>query len=355
MSYTRNYSETITVEGSKSETVSWGPSENGGSKTVTIYYTEHVPVNVNVHVDTTPFDSSVNHCSNNVNILTGAVVATEVAEIASIDKNSKKVANTIIDGFFGYIRSEISQQIAELTQNIDAQMMHLKELMHSCRSKQIQMEGDYHRISGRYVKIFEDLNNELSNRIFEMDKPAFVFKKETDKQKIRTSDNDLVNMVSIFGSDSGDLQARIGVSIAKKRALDTLNKAKIFLWQQKKLGYTIEKSMLNESITSTIFSPVCFLETHNAGNQIDKSVFVAEYLSTQNDNGQKNELIDQFSSGSMNWGLLDPDDQKKIILYLNDELNRNSLANDQHSVRVREMIQKIALIGSINAINIQKN
>jgi hypothetical protein len=215
------------------------------------------------------------------------------------------------------------------------------------------MEGDYHRISGRYGKIFEDLNNELSNRIFEMDKPAFAFKKETDKQKIRTSDNDLVNTVSIFGADSSDLQARIGVSIAKKRALDTLNKAKVFLWQQKKLGYTIEKSMLNESISCTMFSPVCFLETHNAGNQIDKSVFVAEYLSTQNDNGQKNELIDQFSSGSMNWGILLQDDQKKIVLYLNDELNRNSFANDQHSLRVREMIQKIALIGSINAINIQ--
>lgn len=353
MSYSRSYSETVTGRVYKTVYVDYPSSENGGSTSYTIDEEVDIPININIDVDTDPFDRSVDHCSNNVNLLTGAVVATEVAEIASIDKNSKKVANTIIDGFFGYIRSEISQQIAELTQNIDAQMMHLKELMHSCRSKQIQMEGDYHRISGRYVKIFGDLNNELSNRIFELDKPAFVFKKETDNQKIRTSDNDLVNIVSIFGSDSGDLQARIGVSIAKKRALDTLNKAKIFLWQQKKLGYTIEKSMLNESISSTIFSPVCFLETHNTGNQIDKSVFVADYLSGLNEKSQTNELIEQFSLSTMNWGVLEQDDQKRIVLYLNDELNSKSFANDQHSVRVREMIQRIAIIGSINAINIQ--
>lgn len=353
MSYTRSYHDTVTGRIQKTVYVDYPADQNRGSVPYTIDEEIDIPIDVFIDVDTAPFDRSVDHCSNNVNLLTGAVVATEVAEIASINKNSKKVANTIIGGFFGYIRSEISQQVAELTQNIDAQMMHLKELMQSCRSKKKQMEGDYHRISGRYVKIFEDLNNELSNRIFELDKPAFVFKKETDNQKMRTSDNDLVNTVSIFGSDSSDLQSKIGVSIAKKRALDTLNKAKVFLWQQKILGSTIQKSMLNESISSSIFSPVCFLETNNTSDQIDKSVFVTDYLSALNENSQKNELVEQFSSNAINWGKLEQDDQKNIGLYFNDELNSKSSANDQHSVRVREMIQKIAKIDSINAINFQ--
>jgi len=280
MSYTRSYSETIYKVVSKNVHYNYPASENGGSDSVYVEIEAEVPVDINIHVDTSPFDRSVEHCGNNVNLLTGAVVATEVAEIASIKKNSKKVANTIIDGFFGYIRSEISQQISELTQNIGAQLMHLKELMQSCRSKKIQMEGDYHRISGRYVKIFEDLNMELSNRIFELDKPAFIFKKETDNQKIRTSDNDMVSTVAIFGTDSSDLQSKIGASIAKKRALDTLNKAKLFLWQQKKLNTTIQQSMLNESKSGSIFAPVCFLETKNTSSQIDKKVFTTDYLST---------------------------------------------------------------------------
>jgi hypothetical protein len=215
------------------------------------------------------------------------------------------------------------------------------------------MEGDYHRISGRYVKVFEDLNKELSNRIFELDKPAFVFKKETDNQKIRTSDNDMVSTVAIFGSDSSDLQSKIGASIAKKRALDTLNKAKMFLWQQKKLNTTIQQSMLNESKSGSIFAPVCFLETNNKDHQIDKNVFTTDYLSMLNEKNKKNELIEQFSSTAVSWGVLPSDDQKNIGLYFNTELNSKSFANDLHSVRVREMIQKIAKLGSINAINLQ--
>ncbi len=234
MSYTRTYRERIAVHYSGTVSYNYPASQNGGSGTAHYSGTEYEDVNVSIEVDTEPFDNSVEHCNTNVNLLTGAVVATEAAQIVSIDKNSKKVAETIITGFFGYIRSEISQQIAELSQNIDAQLMHLKELAQSCLAKKKQMEGDFTRISSRYIKIFDDLNNELSNRIYELDKPTFVFKKELDNQSIRTTNNDLVNTVAIFGKEGSELQSKISASIAKKRALATLNKAKVFLWQQRK-------------------------------------------------------------------------------------------------------------------------
>lgn len=343
MSYTRRYSESV----SKTVSISYPKSESGGSKSVTV----EIPVDVNIHVDTSPFDTSVNHCDANVDLLTAAVVATEAAEIETKRENSKKVADSVIGGFFKYIRYEISQQVAELSQNIDAQLMHLKELAQSCKAKKEQMEVDYNRISGRYVKISDDLNKEISNRINELDKPAFAFKKETDNQKIRTSDNDLVNTVAIFGAESSDLQSKISTSIAKKRAFDSIIKAKAYLMQQKKLNNTISQSMINESISSSIFAPVCFVETKNAGNQMDKSVFNTDYLSKLKDKKYKNELIDKFQTKSMNWDKIKPDDQRNLILYFNTELNTKSHSNDQHSVRVREMIQKIADISSINAIN----
>ena len=351
MSYTRNYRETITVNGSKTVSVSYPASQNGGSTSTTVYYTEEVPVSVNIHVDTNPFDKSINHVNGNVDLLTGAVVATEAAEIASKATNAIKVGDTIVNGFFSYIRSEISQQIAELSQNIDAHLMHLKELAQSCLSKKKQMEGDYVRISGRYVKIFDDLNNELANRVFELDKPAFIFKKETDNQKIRTSSNDLVNTVTIFGIESSDLQSKIGSSIAKKRALDTLNKAKVFLWQQKKLNTTIQQSMLNESVPCSIYAPCCYVETNNAYNQIDKNIYSTDFLSVLKDKSTKNEIVEQFSSNSISWNKPSQDTQKNISLYFNTELNNRSASNDQHSLRVREMIQKIANIASVNVIN----
>lgn len=354
MSYTRRYNETVSKVVSTTVRYNYPASQNGGSDSTYVEIEAQIPVEVNIHVDTNPFDNSVQHCSANVNLLTAAVVATESAEIMSREMNSKKVADTVISGFFSYVRSEISQQIAELSQNIEAQLMHLKELAQSCYSKKKQLEGDYNRISSRYVKIFNDLNNELSNRIYELDKPAFVFKKETDNQKIRTSNNDLVNTVSIFGTESSGLQSNICASIAKKRALDTLKKAKLFLWQQKYLNATIQQSMLNENICSTIFTPICFLETNNHDNQFDKDVFSTEYLPILKTSSKKKELIEQFSSNSLSLGKLSQGDLKNISLYFNAELNNKSLGNDQHSVRVRQMIQKIANFNLIDTINFQQ-
>ncbi|MEI6822452.1 MAG: hypothetical protein WCL51_10980 [Bacteroidota bacterium] len=352
MSYTRNYRETITVSGSKTVSVSYPASQSSGTVSATVHYTEEVPVNVNINVDTNPFDKSVSHVNGYVDLLTGAIVATETAEIESKLRNSVKVGETIVNGFFSYIRSEISQQITELSQNIDAHLMHLKELAKSCVDKKKQMEGDFFRISGRYVKIFDDLNNELSNRIYELDKPAFVFKKETDNQKIRTSSNDLVNIVTICGIESSDLQSKISTSIAKKRALDTINKSKVFLWQQKKLNSTTQQSMLNVSKSSSIFAPCCYVESIKANNQIDKNIYSTYFLTILKDKSKKNEIIEQFSSNSIVWSILSKDVLKNISQYFNTELNNDSSLNDQHAVRVREMIQKIANISSIKAIRI---
>ncbi len=353
MSYSRSYHETITVRGSKTVSVSYPASQSGGSTSVTVNYTENVPIDVNIHVDTVPFDHSVDKCNTNVNLLTTAVVATETAQVASINKNSQKVADTIIGGFFGYIRSEISQQVAELSQQIDAQIMHLRELAQSCVAKKKQMENDYNRISGRYFKIFNDLNHELDNRVYELDKPTFVFKKETDSQKNRTSGNDLVGTVAIFGSECGGLQSKLSASIAKKRALDTLNQAKIFLWQQKKLNHTIQQSMLNENDSSRKYSPVCLIETSNEKKLTDKKLFTSDYIAGLQDHSVKKELTEQFSESSGAFGPIPASYRDHLSLYLNTEINKAYAASNPHDTRVKDMIRKLADLGSIAVIKSQ--
>jgi hypothetical protein len=350
MSYTRNYHETLVVEGSKSINVSYPASQNGGSQSVVVDYVEHVPVNVSIEVDTNPFDSSVERCNANVNILTGAVAATEVAQIIAIENNSQKVGSTIVSGFFSYIRSEISQQIAELSQTIEAQLMHLKELTKSCISKKVQMEGDYNRIAGRYVKTFEDLNGELSNRIHELDKPTFLFKIETDKQQLRSTCNEMVNTVAIFGNENSDLQSKISISIAKKRAVDTLNKMKLFLWQQKQFNNTIQQNMLSENISCSKYLPVCFIETKNKNNEIDGNVFLPEFLTPLNNKSTKNDLTEMFKGKIDGWAQISEEHNNNVKIYFNSELNNSYLTNDRHSERLKEMILRLANINNI-AIN----
>jgi hypothetical protein len=344
MSYTRRYSERIAVHYSGSKTVSYPASQNGGSHTVYYDGTEYEDVNVNIDVDTNPFDRGVANCNTSVNTLTGAVVATEAAQIASINHNSKKVANTIVTGFFDYIRSDISQQIMELSQKIDAHLLHLRELAKTCIGKQKQMEVDYNRISSRYLKIFNDLNNELENRIFALDEPAFKFKRNADDHSKRTCDSDLVSTVSVFGKEGGELQAKISASVAKRRALHAINQANIFLWKQKKSQSTISHCMLHENVATTRFSPVCFIETNDEKSQITKNVYQSDFLPKINNN----EMVENFKNLQWNNGTKEQKDN--IHRYFNTEVSNTYNSINQHDERVKNMLVKIFNVNSIKFV-----
>jgi hypothetical protein len=338
MSYRRTYHQTISIHYSGS--VSYPASQNGGN--VSYSGTAHENVTVNIDVDTDPFDASVNGCNNSVKMLTGAVVATEAAQIASIDQNAKKIGTAIIEGFFKTIRLEISQQIAELSQKIDAHLLYLHELAKSCIAKQKQMETEYNRLSSRYLKIFNDLNNELSNRIYELNKPAFIFKKETDSHAIRTSGNDLVGTVAVFGKEGGELQAKISASIVKKRALGAIDQANVFLRKQKKMENMINRSMLNENISAPKYTPVCFAETQNEKNQTGRDVYQPGFLPQTN----PNRIIEMFNN--QNWTTRAKNDN--IQRYFNAEVSKSYSSNNQHDNRVKEMIVKIFDINSTKSI-----
>lgn len=374
MSYTRKYSETIKENISKNLEVRYINKENvkpyvdikidnsnyifqiedinQRSQTKNANIQAVIPVLVEINVDTHPFDQSVSNVNSNIDVLTGAVIATEEAQVASIHENSEKVGKTIVNGFFSYIRSEISQQITELTQNIDSQLMHLRELSIAVVSKKKQMFNDFERISSRYIKIFDELNSELSNRIYELDKPTFLFKKETDKQAIRSVSNDLVNTATIFGFENSDLHSKISTSIAKKRAYDTILKARKFLSEQNTLNKKIHRSMLNENLDGFKFAPLCFIETQSNVNQYDKEVYSEEYINYLSDKQAKEYILNQFSSTSIQWKSIDSETNDSIKMFFNAELAKSYDAIDSHSTRVKEMIIKLSSNNTINVINL---
>ncbi len=353
MSYNRSYQEVVSKVVSKTVSVSYPPSQNGGSTSVSVDILAEIPVEVNIYVDTDPFDASISNCGSNIDLLTGAVVATEAAQIYSKQQQSIKIADTIIGGFFSYISSEISQQIAQLAQNVEAQLMHIRELVKSCLAKKSQMESDYNRITGRYLNIFKDLNNELTNRIVELDRPVFVFKKESDKLDLNSTNSELVNIVSVFSKENSILQSKIHASVTKMNALETLNKAKLFLEQQNKLEATIQLCMLNESDSSIIAVPVCFIETNNINSVINRSISFSPALSVLDGRNMITDLLDGFLSKSVNWATANSEFQQNISLFLYSELNSKLNANDNHTVRVRNTILQMADITKINSINFQ--
>ena len=294
--------------------------------------TAYENVTVDVFVDTDPFDNSVDNCNNKVDLLTGAVAATEAAEIAAIELNSKKVANTIISGFFKLIRSDISQQIMELSKQIDAKLIYLRELGKRCNDKQRQMDVDYNRLASNYSKIFTDLNKELDLRIRELDKHAFTFRRLCAEQTDRMSQDDIISTVSIGGAEEMSLQAQIIGSSVKKKALETIGVSNRFLAKQKQTNDTIDHSMIDSDTAGCRYLPVCFMESVRGKQQVDRNVYQPSMPVKMDDN----ELIDQMRN--CQWNETDKEKDEAIGRYFNQEVIAHYNTSDPHDVRVREMI-----------------
>lgn len=331
MSYTRRFNKRIAVH--YSGTVSYPPSQSGGTKSFS--GTAYEDVTININVDTNDFDYSIGECNEKVDGLTGAVVATETAQVVAINNNAKKIGKTIIDGFFKTVQSEISQQVMELSVNIDSLLIHLKELSKRCLEKQKQMEIDYNRISQRYLKIFEDLNKELENRIYELDKPAFTVKRISDKNTSRITGDTSFGTVAVSGMENSILEARIGASIVKRNALSAINKATKFLDCQKETDAVIANNILPDNSEGTYYSPVCYVETHSENEIIDRKVYATESVAPGYVDRLK-RYIDYTTLENC-----DKENMEKINRDFNNEVSKHFTSSDTHSNRVRDYITQL--------------
>ncbi|GAB1472901.1 hypothetical protein MASR2M69_03420 [Bacteroidota bacterium] len=339
MGFSRSYKEVV----SQTISVPYEASGKGGTKTVKV----DIPVEINLHFDTEPFSESVKECEDTVSKLTEAVTATEAIEVKTRQDNSFRVADSIINGFFSYIRSEISQQLTEIAQAAETKQIVLKELMKRCVSLREQMNRDFQRISDRYVKIFQDLNKELSYRIFELNKSIFKYESETNNHKVRVLNNDLINIIAVFGIDCCNLLSRISSSVTKKRAYDTITKAKFFVLHQKRFNRTIQEALLNEELSGSVYSPVCFLETCSYSNQFERKLFAPEGIGRESGDMIWSDLIERISSSGSKWKKIDENEAEILKGVFYRELEKRERPFDQNSDRVKEMIKKIARFDTI--------
>lgn len=88
------------------------------------------------------------------------------------------------------------------------------------------MSNDYRRLRERYTKLFTDLDNELENRIYSLDQPAFKFKRQADALSAETSEG--AAMIAVGASEGSALHARIAASIAKRDAMQSIGRANSF-------------------------------------------------------------------------------------------------------------------------------
>lgn len=334
MSYTQHM-PTQYIRVHYSRTVHYGASESGGS--ITVEGTIEEPVDVVVHVDTDRFDHEISECNGSVQLLTGSVVATEAAQVESVRRNSRRVGDTIIAGFFKTVRSDITQQIAALQSNIDSLLIHLRELSARCLSKKEQMHTDYQRISSRYLKIFDDLDQEMENRIHAIDAPVFDFTRKADSVGSSTMSDSLVAASTVGNAENARLHARISAAMAKRSASEAIRKSEKFLDIQHSTDRLLANCLRDGGEQEILYAPYCMVETTVAPGQFTQELHSSPLLD------KIDPQVLGYNINECPWQVLvSPDDAQAIAGYFNSQVAEASAsAASEHDSRVAAMTARL--------------
>ncbi len=342
MSYKRSYHETITVNGSESKTVSYPKSESGGSMNVTVHYTEHVPVDIDINVDTNQFDKSISFANRQVNLLTGSVVATEAAQIAAQIQSSADISDSIVDGFFGLIKSEINQQLTEIKPRVEALIIELFQHQQVCALKKKQLEGDFGRISERYAKIFFDLDKELRNRILLLNQST-VGVHATLTTRVHCSFSGISpGIATIYNKEGSILQSMLFATGLKSRALALIHSSKNYLFSEKNLSAQLHQILTFVEIEKVVTRqiPVVYLECKNESNGSDVEIISSGQIPSLKNS--KAVLQKGFSNSGNKWKVIDSKSKEQINTFLKLELsNQESDKKNKINPKVAQQIMQL--------------
>lgn len=291
----------------------------------------------NYTVDTQPMADELNSVSRHVNGTTGAVIAMQTAVIAAENNASDLVCDNINRGFYSLIRSQISQKLAKLKSEVDSNLLQLMQQKKALLSIKNRMGKDYAMISARYIKLFNSLNVNLKNRVFELDKPTTDFScKEVERISNRTKY--LTATIPISQLESISFSQKIVSSNVKWRGRNVINSMRSFIHEmnmQKKLTdqILIDGIGLNERCTSYI--PILIYECNRDKSDLKNlDIVTSDVLLNNNTKAAiKNKIFNE--SAQLNWK-----DSDKQTQEIGNEFNRY-LSSSKRSRRVVELAQKL--------------
>lgn len=213
MSYRQRYNTSLTVHGTVN--ASYPASQNGGSHSISYTHTE--PITVDIDVDTNPFDYSIDDCDKRLDVLKGAVVGMNAAQVASITSSARKVAKHVTDGFFGLVSSEISQQIADLMNKVSSKFALMIEQKKASENILNLMQQDYARLAGHYIELFHNLDDELHRRITALDNYSFNLSIEVMHKLLFQNSLSQASSYAIESEELGATQSLMAASVIRSK------------------------------------------------------------------------------------------------------------------------------------------
>jgi hypothetical protein len=337
MSYARHYSTYIS--GTVSGRVSYPRSDSGGSVSVTLEWQE--PIEVMIQVDTNPFDHSVNSLKHHVDALSGAVVAAETVYVIEKTHSANAISKSVTDGFFTLIRSDITQQMAALKSKIDSLVMKLTDMKHGLVKIHQQMGLDYTRITERYSKVFEDLDQETRNRVSALDQDLIAARREMSLQLARPIDKGTSAIPTIFGGENSNAQTAMVAAGIRARMNQLLINSQAYLAGERTLARNFAATLWDDlpAQGNAVSLPVLYLSADDPEGHAMEEVFTgASDLSPLGDEGLQALFLRRFKEDSLAWSPMG--NHPQIDRYLNALVGSIESGDATHDARVRETLLK---------------
>lgn len=212
-------------------------------------------------IDTQPMAAEIDKVSRHVTATTTAVVAMKTAVVAAEAKASQHVCEKVNQGFYTMIRSQISQKMAKLQSEVDSLLMQLAQQQKQLLGIRNRMERDYNMLLARYGKLFNGLNQNLRQRVSELDRPTMNFalgdvERISNRSKLLTATVPVGQMESVMQSQM------ILASNAKYQGLKVINSMRNFLADFNEQRELTDAILLDgEARQATLSVPVVLVES----------------------------------------------------------------------------------------------
>lgn len=343
MSYTKYVSGTVHYH--DSVTVSYPASEHGGSTTASV--SGSIPVNIEVHVDTTPFDNSVGNCNAKLNQLTGSVVALNAAEVAAIRQSAQNVSQHVTDGFYSMINSEISQNMAQLYSTINAKLGLIRDRAQKLVQLRERMERDYALISRRYMDIFDQLDQECRRSIVSLDKQAFMLAENVQRKQFSEPQSKQTAFLVTGMNEGQTVNQQLSMACLHSKVNRVLNVMTDTLTQEAVYARKVQSMLREKPLTSeqtecipVIYSEEADMDTSGAVKKRCWSVLEGEKASAL-----ETSVKDEFQNPARIWGNARSAERDSVQAAFNrlaeQHLNEGLASGDAKAQRIYDMIMKL--------------
>lgn len=310
MSYRRNYRASVPYSGRVS--YSYPASQNGGSGTAS--YSGEIAVNVAINVNTDPFDGSVHNCNKTIDALTNSVVVMNAAQCAAIQETTQKVSKSLISGFFGAIKTELSQQLQALDSAIKAGLGLIHEQGKAVSAQKSVMEIDFNRISSRYIALFANLDEECYKRIYALDKNAFMLSEKAQKQLLSEQTSDSAALSALEMQEEASSKTLLLISNLNRKAKQVLKTLHEYITQESRVTALVDSFLFNEARQEKTQAhvPALWVECDDIGGTAEyHETFAPDYLG-QTQKERVAEKTSAFCSAASSWRSISAEEKEAL-------------------------------------------